>query len=278
MMTRRSLAAVLFAVIGSSAFANNIVTAEHPPIAPRGWTLQIDDRPTYARSTNFVNRDGSDKTQASTSRQDLLIMRVYLPKMMFRASIPVVSQSLNASGRYGVGDAIFEGGASLEEGPWRLRLLGFTKAPTGNFSNSQAVNVGSGQWDFGPSLYVTRYFDEKNVDVDLQTQYAFKLPNTTSGVRPGDEWTYALAAARRFDLGAPVRLGVEQRAFLGEPNRRDGVSIAPARRSLGAGPVAMIDMGRWLKGFTIWPTMIFDFYDRNLSRTQLYYLKLQLNY
>ena len=39
----------------------------------------------------------------------------------------------------------------------------------------------------------------------------------------------------------------------------------------------MIDMGRWVKGFSIWPTMLFDFYDRNMPRTRLFYLKLQLN-
>jgi hypothetical protein len=277
-LLQRRIAAVLLAAWAAPAAANNIITAEHPPIGPRGWVVQFDDRPTYIRSTNFVNRNASDKTQTATTRQDLLIMRLFLPKtIFFRASASLASLSQNSTGRYGVGDMVFEGGSSLDPGPWRFRLLAFTKAPTGNFALSQGVNIGSGQWDFGPDLYVTRYFDEKRVDVDLQTQYAFKLPNTSNGIRPGNEWTYNLAAARRFQLGVPMRLGVEQRGFLGEPNRRDGISIGPARRSLGIGPVGMIDMGRFVKGFTIWPTMIFDFYDRNFARTQLYYLKLQIN-
>ena len=59
MARARFFAAALMAAQAAPAAANNIMTAEHPPIAPRGWTLQIDDRPTYSESTTFVNRDGT---------------------------------------------------------------------------------------------------------------------------------------------------------------------------------------------------------------------------
>lgn len=275
----RPLAALAaLALAAAPVAANNIITGEQPPLAARGWTLQFDNRPTYVRSPAVLDRDGNARPQSVTSRQLLMIVRLYTPRMMLRASVPVVSQSQNGSGRYGAGDAFFEGGALVNPGPWRLRLLGFAKAPTGDFNKTQAVNIGGGQWDFGPSLYVTRYFDEKRIDVDLQTQYAFRMPNTQSGVRPGNELTYNLAVAREFKIGVPVRLGVEHRAFFGEPNRRDGAAVGAARRSLAVGPVAMLNLGRFLKGFSLWPTMIFDVYNQNSSRNQLYYLKIQLNY
>lgn len=268
----------LLLLLAASASANNIITAEQPPIAERGYTLQFDNRPTYTRSNTAVARDGRETSQSVTTRQFLSIVRLYTKTMMLRASIPVVSQSVNAKGRYGVGDAFFEGGALYNPGMWRFRILGFFKAPTGNFDRTQTVNIGSGQWDFGPSLYITRYFDEKRVDVDLQTQYAFRLPNTDNGVRPGNELTYNLAAARLVELGVPVRLGIENRGFFGEPNRRDGVATGGARYSMGVGPVAMINLSRFVKGFTLWPTAIYDVYNRNTSRNHLYYLKIQFNY
>lgn len=275
---RTMLLSALLAVLAVPSFANNIITAEQPPIAPRGWTLQFDNRPTYVRSKAFVARDGTETSQSVTSRQFLAIVRLYTKRWMLRASAPVVSQTQNAKGRYGVGDLFLEAGALYNPGPWRLRFLGFGKAPTGKFDLRQAVNIGGGQWDFGPSLYVTRYLDEKRVDLDLQTQYAFRTPNTTSGVKPGNELTYNVAAARQFELGVPVRLGVEHRGFFGEPNTRDGRAVGGARRSLAVGPVAMLNMGRFVKGFTLWPTMIFDVHNRNTNRTQLYYLKIQFNY
>ncbi|MDD5302403.1 MAG: transporter [Elusimicrobia bacterium] len=275
---RPLVALAVLLLTAAPAAANNIITAEQPPIAARGWTLQFDNRPTYLRSPALVDRDGNGRPQSATSRQLLMIVRLYTRRMMLRASVPVVSQSQNGSGRYGLGDAFFEGGALVNPGPWRMRLLGFAKAPTGGFDKTQAVNIGGGQWDFGPSLYVTRYFDEKRVDVDLQTQYAFRMPNTENGVRPGNELTYNLAVAREFQVGVPMRLGLEHRAFFGEPNRRDGAAVGAARRSLAVGPVAMFNLGRFLKGFSLWPTMIFDVYNRNCSRNQLYYLKIQLNY
>lgn len=275
---RFAAALAALVLIADAAAANNIITAEQPPMAPRGWTLQFDNRPTYSRSPAVVDRDGNARPQSSTSRQLLMIVRLYTKRMMLRASVPVVSQSQNGSGRYGAGDAFFEGGALVNPGPWRFRLLGFAKAPTGAFDRRQAVNVGGGQWDFGPSLYVTRYFDEKRIDVDLQVQYAFRMPNTENGIRPGNELTYNLAAAREFQFGAPVRLGMEHRAFFGEPNRRDRSAVGAARRSLAVGPVAMVGLGRVMKGLSLWPTMIFDVYNRNSPRNQLYYLKVQLNY
>lgn len=271
--------AVLLALLSAPASANNIITAEHPPINPRGWTLQLDNRPTYSESRSFVNNDGTETRRSQFVRQDLMIVRLFLQNAMLRASIPYTSQSVNAAGRFGFGDMFFEAGAWLDHGPWRFRFLGFVKAPTGDFDRAKAVNIGSGQWDFGPSFYVTRYFDEKRVDLNLQTQYAFKQPNRENGQRPGNDWNYNAAVARRFELGAqPVRLGFEHRALFGEPNRRDGVTLAGARQSLSIGPVAQLDMSRFVKGFSLWPTMIVDVYNRNTARTNLYYLRINYNY
>lgn len=275
MRTSTGLAAALL-LAAAPAAGNGIVTAERPPIAPRGWTLQLDARPTLIRSAAFVDRDGYASPQSATSRQLLMIARIFTPRMVLRASVPLVSQSQGGSGRYGLGDAFFEGGALAAPGPWRLRFIAFAKAPTGGYDAAQAVNVGGGQWDFGPALYVTRYFDEKRVDLDLHAQYAFRAPNTASGIRPGNELSCALTAARAFDLGAPVRLGAEARAFFGEPNRRDGAAVGGARRSLGVGPVARIDLDRFAKGLAVWPTAVFDVYDRNASRNRLYYLRTTL--
>ncbi|MBI3564776.1 MAG: transporter [Elusimicrobia bacterium] len=269
-------AVVTLALSAPPAAANSIITAERPAIAPRGWTVQLDARPTYTRSAAFVDGDGNASPQSATSRQLLMIARVFWPRAMLRVSAPLVSQSQGGGGRYGLGDAVFEGGALAAPGPWRFRFLGFAKAPTGTYDKAQAVNVGGGQWDFGPALYVTRYFDEKRVDVDLWAQYAFRVPNTDSGIRPGAEFSYALTAAREFSLGAPVRAGLEHRGFFGEPHRRDGAAVGGARRSLGIGPVAQIKLDRLVKGLAVWPTAIFDVYDRNASRTQLYYLRTTL--
>jgi len=54
--------------------------------------------------------------------------------------------------------------------------------------------------------------------------------------------------------------------------------VSSAGRSLGIGPVAMLDMSRFVKGFSLWPTAVFDYHNRNSSQNRLYYLKIQLNY
>lgn len=272
-MRHRAAAAVLLLLAGPAA-ANSIVTAERPEIAPRGWTYQLEARPIYARSTRFVDRDGTVRDRSDADRQLLMIARVFTARSMWRVSLPLASRSRDGAGRYGAGDALFEGGALLRPGPWRLRLNAFVKAPTGGYDRAQAVNIGGGQWDFGPMLYVTRYFDEGRADADLFAQYSFRGPNAASGIRPGNEASWCLALAREVRLGVPVRAGLEQRGFFGEPDRRDGAAVSAARRSLSVGPVFLVKLDRFVHGFSLWPTAMFDVYDRNMPRTRQYYARV----
>ena len=264
--------------LARAAAANSIVTAERPPIAPRGWTYQLEARPTYARSTELVERDGAARPRSDTDRQLLLIARVFTPGSMWRVSVPLASRSRDGAGRYGAGDALFEGGLLLRPGPWRFRVNAFAKAPTGRYDRAQPVNVGSGQWDLGPMLYATRYFDEGRVDADLFAQYSFRGPNTDSGIRPGNELSLCAALAREYRLGVPVRAGAEGRAFLGEPDRRDGAAVSGARRSVSLGPVFLVKLDRLVPGLSVWPTAMIDVYDRNLPRNRQYYARLMYNF
>lgn len=263
---------------GNVSWANNIITAEHPPIGSRGYALQFDQRPTFLYSNTFVTSNGTERDAIVHQGINNFIFRLFIPNWMFRVSTTYGHLEQNTNGRWGWGDTTMETGASREWGNARLRALLLTKAPTGNFDPGKPVNIGGGQWDLGPNLYLTQYLADKKIDLNLFSQYLFRFRNPYNKTKPGNELSYAMAAAYQIQAVVPVRVGLEHRALFGDTNSRDGHAVSQAKQALNIGPVMQINLSRFVSGFSIWPTMLFDFYNRNCARTQLYYLRINYNY
>jgi hypothetical protein len=266
------------ALLPGAALANNVITAEHPPYGDKGYALQSDNRLIYQDAAAFVSRDGRESHTAVRQRQGLAVFRFFIPGWMLRVSVPYTALAQNSGRLEGWGDLFFEAGASRESGDWRYRALFAAKAPTGLYDSARAVNTGSGQWDFGPSLYVTRYLLDKAVDLDLFCQYLYRRPNHNTDVKPGNELSYAAVAAVQPWPKVPVRGGLEVRGLFADPNSNAGTDTGAAKRNLSMGPAFQIKLNQWVRGLTLWPTAQWDVYDRNSNRTRLYYLKVQFNY
>jgi len=270
--------ALLLCVLPGTARANNVITAEHPPFGTKGFAIQSDNRLIYQDASTFVDRDGNESHTAVRQRQALAILRVFVPNWMARLSVPYSAAVQNNGRLEGFGDLFLEAGASREHGDYRYRVLFAAKAPTGRYRSERPINTGSGQWDFGPNLSLTRYLMDKAVDLDLSCQYLYRRRNPNTDVKPGNELSYAAAAAVRPWRKAPVRGGLELRGLFADPASNAGTDIGGAKRCLSLGPAFLISLDRWAEGLTLWPTAQWDVYDRNLNRTRLYYLKVQYSY
>ncbi|MCM2266927.1 MAG: transporter [Elusimicrobiales bacterium] len=271
-------ALLLFA--SGPALASNIMTADCPPIGERGYTLQVDNRLTYSLSEKFVDRKGAESAKENEQRLNLLIARVFLPGLLFRASIPYSQIAVNGVSRSDFGDVTLEGGLTRKWGPWRLRALLFAGVPVSRWDRSAgATNIGVNAWSFGPNFSVTRYLDGNNYDLDFWAQYAVNFTNPATRIKAGNVFSYAAAAGAKVPLGPHTRVAVEQRGLFGDPNEVRGSSAGQwGKTQLSAGPAMFISMEKLLPGFQLWPIAQFDFYNRNTQRTALYYLKLQYNW
>jgi hypothetical protein len=261
----------------SGAFANNVTGADHPPIGENGYTLQIDNRMMYSRSSELIDRkgDASDKEVIMTS--NLFITRLFIPDWMFRFSIPYTQLAVNDVSRSDLGDVNIEAGASREFGDWRLRALLFACVPTSKFDETAgATNIGTNAWSVGPSLYLTRYFADKKYEASLWSQYNVNFTNPKTHVKAGNSLTYWATSTVLLDVGVPVRAGLEQRGLFGEANQVGGSSAGQwGKTQMSLGPVFLANLGKYVPGFSLWPTAQFDFYNRNTQKTALYYLKVQ---
>lgn len=105
------------------------------------------------------------------------------------------------------------------------------------------------------------------------------LPNPETHVRAGDSLSCAFAASALLNPGLPVRAAIELRGLRAKPGEVRGNSSGQwSKTQLSAGPSFMVNMQKYLPGFTLWPTAQLDFYNRNTQRTALYYLKVQYNW
>lgn len=274
---KKILIAVLL-LAPASAYANNVITAEHPPFGDKGYALQIDNRMMYSRSDELISRKGDASDKEVTMATNLFITRLFIPDWMFRFSIPYSQNSINDVSRSDFGDVNIEAGASRELGPdWRLRALLFLSAPTSRFDKTAgATNIGSGAWAIGPNFGLTRYFADKKYEASLWSQYTVYFTNPKTHVKSGNTLAYWASATALVDPGVPARVGLEQRGLFGDPNEvRDSSLGQWGKTQLSLGPVAFVNLNKYIKGFQLWPTAQFDFYNRNSQKTNLYYLKVQ---
>lgn len=268
----------LMLLLGAPLAANNIITAEHPPFGDKGYALQFDDRLIYSGGDTFVNRKGDEADKKVSLYSDLFITRLYVPGWLFRLSVPYSWYELAGRTRNGAGDLVAEAGLSRENGPWRWRALVFANIPSAGYDKARE-NIATGAWSVGPNIAVTRYFADKKYDMNLWAQYAFNFANPETHTSAGNVFCYALAASALFDPGLPVRAAIEQRGLFGDPQEvRDSSAGKYGREQISIGPSLMVNLQKYLPGFTLWPTAQYDIYNRNTVRQALYYLKLQYNW
>jgi hypothetical protein len=270
---KKLILAALLCSVSSRAFANNIVAGVHPPIGEKGYALQVDNRIISQHASVFVNRMGKTSHTHYNQFSNLLIGRVFIPGWLFRLSVPYTEVQDPARTRSSFGDVLAEAGASDEWNGWHYRALAFVCMP-GEYSSNR-LNVGTGAWSIGPNASLTRYFADKKYNASVWAQYAFNFANPETQIRAGNIFSYAVATTRRFDLGGSVMAGIEHRGLMADPNTKDSDDVSRSKRQLSAGPVMMINLNRVLPGFSLWPTAQYDFYNRNTSRMNLHYLKLQ---
>ncbi|OGR41427.1 MAG: hypothetical protein A2X35_10490 [Elusimicrobia bacterium GWA2_61_42] len=269
-----TLSALLF-TLASPAFANNITAAAHPPIGEKGYALQIDNRLIAQSASILVDSKGDEIKSKSSLMSNLLIGRVFIPGWMFRVSVPYTQSESGVNQRSAFGDVITEAGLSDEWNGWHYRALMYVNIP-GKYDPARTLNVGAGAWSIGPNLSFTRYLADKKYNVSAWAQYAVNFTNPDTQVKAGNIFSYAVAATAQIEAGVPMLVGVEQRGLVGDPNTVDGsAGTNKAKQQFSAGPVMMINLGKFMPGFTLWPTAQYDFYNRNTSRLSLYYLKLQ---
>ena len=166
----------------------------------------------------------------------------------------------------GLGDVTIAAGGFLPLASVDLLALFAVKAPTGRFDESRAVNVGSGQWDFRPSLFVHKTIEPYTFDGAVK--YFFRRENPATDLKPGDELHLEILATRRL---GPLRLGPGVNWLLGENGEKNGSRVKDsAKQTLSLGAEAYLRLFDW----SVTLNYMGDVYGENTPRGHLVKIKL----
>jgi hypothetical protein len=166
----------------------------------------------------------------------------------------------------GVGDVLFGAGWFLPVEWADILAMVVATAPTGEHDEDKAINVGTGQWNIRPSLFV-----HKNLEpylVDAVVKYNVREENDKTDFEPGDEFYVEAMTTRRFGAW---RIGPNVRWMKGDDARLDGVTVDDsAKEVFSTGIEAYTRALGW--GVTL--NYMADVYSENATRGHLFLLKL----
>ncbi len=100
--------------------------------------------------------------------------------------VPVGKIEVNGTESSGVGDIELGAGWFLPVKSVDLLAALFVDLPTGPYDKADRVNFGTGQWDIGPTLYLSKRINK--FQIDAITRYNFHIENGESGWKPGNEF------------------------------------------------------------------------------------------
>jgi hypothetical protein len=202
------------------------------------------------------------------SVKQILRLSWYSPDYVITALAPFgyVRSDYLADSDTGIGDILVAAGGFLPVDSVDLLAFLAAKIPTGEFHVSDAVNVGSGQWDFRPSLFIHKATAPYTFDGVLK--YTFRQENPDSDLKPGDEFRVEAMVTRQW---GSMKIGPSASWLIGEDEEEDGVRVRSSAKqmvSLGAGTYSRIS------GWSVTLNYMIDVYSENTTRGHFFKIKL----
>lgn len=230
------LAACLIGLLGirttTPAHAVNYLDGAHPPdgfyqLAYMFWYTA--DRITDSKGKTAVDDLGLDN-------YGLVIRPLYYHNdFIFAAFVPIETLEVDAfdDSDGGIGDIVLGVGYFLPV-KWADIIAALqVKIPTGHFDKDDAVNIGDGQWDIRPELYLNKFVGKFSFDLALK--YWVRLEIHSNGWKPGNE--FHAEALVTYGITGKLRFGPSVKLLRGADGELDGVRFddtASRRLSLGA--------------------------------------------
>lgn len=192
----------------------------------------------------------------------------YSPDFVLTALVPygyVSSDHLDDSDT-GIGDILVAAGGFLPVHSVDLLAFLAAKIPSGEFHSSDAINIGSGQWDFRSSLFFHK--EMAPYLFDGVVKYTFRQENPDTDVKPGNEFQAEALVTRKV---GEVRIGPSAIWMIGTDREEDGLRVQDSARQLvSLGLEAYFRVKGW--GVTL--NYMKDVYSENTTRGDLFKLKL----
>jgi hypothetical protein len=259
------LVGVSLLLAASSAYAVDVYDGIR---APRG--LYFLSYSTYYCADVFTGPSGRSDISDFGYQNASQILRLcwYSPDYVLTALVPIsqVSSDYLDSSDAGSGDILVAAGKFL---PVRnVDLLAFltAKIPTGSFDESEPINVGSGQWDFRPSLFVHKEVEPYTFDGVVK--YTFRRENPDTNVKPGDEFRVELLTIRQL---GPVKIGPSASWLIGRDNEQDGKCVEDsAKQMVSLGVEAYFRVCGW----SVTLNYMSDVYSENATLGHFFKVKL----
>ncbi|MBN1270187.1 MAG: transporter [Kiritimatiellae bacterium] len=166
----------------------------------------------------------------------------------------------------GFGDVTLAAGGFLPVRRLDVLALLAADAPTGSFDEEARINIGTGQWNIRPSVFVHK--EIKPCTFDGVVKYNFRLENEDTNFDPGDEWIAEALVTRQF---GGVKVGPGLNWLLGDDSEQDGHTLPDsARHKLSAG----LETWSYVRGVSLVFNYMADVYAENSARGHLFRFKL----
>jgi hypothetical protein len=258
-------ALILINLTSNVAFAVNFYDGAR---APQGLyfltysSVYVADELTDAKGGTSKNNYGFFKAQ------EILRFCYYSPDFVATALVPggyTNIRSLNKDS-LGLGDANLGFGHFLPFKQIDILPMLFVKFPTGEYDSSKSVNMGSGQYDISPMVFLYKALGD--FSIDAVAKYFFRLKNNSTDVTPGDE--IHLQCVLGYNLTDKLKLGPSVNWMISKDKELKGVRISDsARETLSMGADIYYRIGK--VGVTA--TYLYDMYAENTTRGHFFQIK-----
>lgn len=226
--------------------------------------------------TSFYTADDLTDSHGNTVKNDyglskaeeLLRFCYYTPNLVLTALAPFDYLEIDSRHQKssGLGDISVGAGYFLPIKSVDILPMLFIKLPTGKYDSTSAANVGTGQYDIKPTVFLYKAFGDFSVDAAVK--YFFRLENHDNHVSPGDE--LYLQCLFGYNVTDRFKLGPSFNWMVSRDKKLNGVKVPnSARETFSAGA----DFYYRFSKFSVTFTYLYDAYAENSTKGSFFQLK-----
>ena len=222
----------------------------------------------FADETTDKSGKAVSKDFGLFSAQEILRLCYYSPEFVATVVVPFGYTKISSLDQdsYGLGDISLGGGYFLPIKQVDILPMLFVKFPTGEYSSSKAVNVGSNQYDIAPMVFIHKTMGKFSIDAAVK--YYFRLENKATDTLPGDE--LRLEGLLGYNITDKFKLGPSVIWMISKDKEQNGSTVSgSAREKLSAG----VDLYYRFSWLSVTLTYLYDVYAENSPQGHFLQLK-----
>jgi hypothetical protein len=255
----------LLALLPCNAFAVNYYDGSR---AKQGFYFLTYTYAYYADET--TNKSGKSVNQdfGLFNAQEILRLCYYSPDFVATVVVPFGYTKISSLDQdsSGLGDISLGAGYFLPVKQVDILPMLFVKFPTGEYSLSKAVNIGSNQYDIAPMVFIHKTMG--NFSIDASVKYYFRLKNKDTDVSPGDE--LRLEGLLGYNITDKFKLGPSLNWMISNDKKQSGSRVSgTAREKLSIGA----DFYYRFPWLSVTLTYLYDAYAENSPKGHFLQLK-----